>query len=215
MKKYVLVGSYKTKPAEEGWYSGGRYVPVWRKISKRFGVNVTHKDSFPALLGIPPITFGAVKGINDFFFYDLKLHDLNAIDLDGKKITKDKELFPKYCKDFCNGLNLLFEWIKNDKNFIYRLGVQSWFVAGLIIYYFQNKGCLGLCQMSFKDIEGLLEMGENTIDLGVYIENNFKVSLPANIEIFKINNSTARFPDTQSTEFDNSWDDFFEIIHKV
>ncbi len=193
MKKvYILVGTYKTQNENNGWYIHKRYSILWDKMGEKFNGSYSHTDC--VVSKIQGRIAGKIKGVNNFYFYDIKPHDLS---LNGK--TKDKEVFKLKRNDFKTGLSILFKEITSNPNTEYHIGLQGNNVVGLFLTHLYEPERID------KVLLGSIAKKYATQFFG-YIDNE---KLPDNVKLFKIYNLTQ--PKRNNELFHQTWNEFLEI----
>jgi hypothetical protein len=186
--KYILLGSYKTKPEIQGWYSNQRqYSILWEKINAKFNTEYTFNDC------IYDGFFGRIGSIENFAFYDIKTFDAT---LNGK--TDDTFVFEVKKTDFKAGLYKLIEEIKSNPNMTYRIGLQGNNVSGLFLSYLQNPNRLDNVKLQTLAKDFRIPFGRIT-----------NIVCPENVELFKIYNLTQqRKKENWEVDFHRTWDEF-------
>jgi hypothetical protein len=193
--KYLLIGTYKTKPESAGWYVSKRYDILWEKINERFRQNNDVLIKYFNYNSNQSI-FGKIVSIDSFYFFDIKPFDKSLL---GE--TRDSEIFNSHRQDFIEGLERLVTEFKNNPNCNYKVGLQGNNSVGLMLNFFNNSERIRRVNLSslagdYKD----LEFGQ--------IDN--KLYPIKNIQLYKVYNLTqpARKKIDLNTIFHKSWDAF-------
>jgi hypothetical protein len=186
--KYILLGTYKTKPENRGWYiNRSQYSILWEKINSKFNTEYTFKDcNYDGF-------FGRIGSINNFLFYDIKTFDPS---LEGE--TDDKFVFEVKKDDFKAGLQKLIEEIKSNPKINYRIGLQGNNVTGLFLNYLHDPKRLDKVKLQTLSRDFKIPFGKIT-----------NVSCPNNIQLFKIYNLTQqRKKGDWKVNFHKTWEEF-------
>ena len=194
---YILVGTYKTKPESEGWYvNNSRYRILWEKLNNKFESKYSHHD---CVYNSEKNILGEIKGLNNFFFYDLKPYDF-----DQKGETKDSVVYNNSSEDFISGMFKLLEEVKSRPKEFFRFGLQGNNTVGLLLNYLNTPERLKEVKLSS------LAKDWKNINFG-RIKDIIKC--PVNLQMFKIYNLTqpARKKEDLHNLFNKTWDDFLNL----
>ncbi|MCH2021956.1 MAG: hypothetical protein MK207_05695 [Saprospiraceae bacterium] len=194
---YILVGTYKTKPENKGWYVNDyRYSILWEKINNKFDSKCSHAD---CEYNTEQSIFGTVNGLNNFFFYDLKTFDYNL-----KGETKDIKVFKNNREDFIWGIEQLITEVQSRPKEVFRIGLQGNNTVGLFLNYFNRKERLQKVS--------LVSLAKDWRHLNFGSIKAIK-NCPLNLKVYKIYNLTqpARKKEDLNNLFHRTWNDFLNL----
>lgn len=187
---YIILGTYKTRK-ENQWYINKKYTVLWKKLSLKFGHDVTTSQSYKE------DRFGRVEGIDNLYFFDMKEFDEL---LNGE--TKDKVVFESCRQEFFNGMNFLMDFIRSKPDVQFSLGLQGNNQVGLLKTYLEEPE-----KITSASLQSIAR-SHKSIGFGE-IESIRSVNLKA----FKIYNLTrpVGFSPRNEQLFNETWDEFLNF----
>jgi len=194
---YIVIGTYKTKPEESGWYLNGKYQKhIWVKFkltdyNKNIEVKTFKTDNYNRKYGELLLDNG-----NKILFYDLLNHQNSLSD---NKITSDNEIFKLSAESFLmkQGAKYFTDWLQSiitedaiRVGFIGKRGIS------LINYELIDE------KSDYKTFKSIVKHYYGLSSL----KNKFKT-----IEFFELFPLTGR-PTKVAIEKDKTWPNFFNGI---
>ncbi len=190
--RYIIVGTHKTKPEENGWYIGSKYDEVfWSLLRKKFKSKANNSstiNTFDKRKG-----YGYIKDFPNILFFDL-------IKYGEASTSSDSELFDnkETRKNFVNGVLSLAALIKSE-NVETKVGLIGTSTAGIFYNAIKNTSDKlnefeNIKKLKYKNDYGLI----NDADFVKFSKTSF----------FLLENITSRYYKSGKHEL-KGWQNFY------